>query len=197
MLPIIFLIIFSGRYFWGHKLEQNYWWSTYLIELIFIISVLIFYSKDIKKFLKWNSSFIKKAIIFLLFGGLSRFFIYLGGWSIPWDLNDPLTIFILLIIAPLLEESLYRGAIWILLSKMINGPKKILGLTSGLFSLSHLYPIWFVDKRFAPMIYTQTIYTLILGLGCGQALLKHKSFGLSVLRHFMFNVGFYFLSRML
>lgn len=111
------------------------------------------------------------------------------GWTVPFELSGGETIFFLLVVAPVLEEGLFRFLLWTPIARMNGGAALV--VTSVLFSYSHYHAIAFVPADYHAFIYFQTIYTFILALGCGAMMLKHRSLSGAVLMHFMFNLGFY------
>jgi membrane protease YdiL (CAAX protease family) len=196
-LLLLLLTIFAGRYLWGHELEAYWWPLTYLIEALFILIVFIAFKKELLKITQWYKGYPKKIILFLSLGALARFTLTLLGYKLPWDLSQPLAMGMLLIIAPFLEELLYRGALWILFQRLIQKVTYVHWITSLLFSLSHLHPIWFVDDVWKPMIYFQTFYTLLLGYGCGRAVKEKHSIWLAMIKHLAFNFGFFLCDRLI
>lgn len=113
------------------------------------------------------------------------------GLAMPFDLGSPLTLLMLLLIGPVLEEFLFRGAIWRLLQGL-RSPTKVAWLTTSvLFSLSH-FMAWFrVPEEWHPFILYQTAYTLMLGLYCGSLREKTGSLAAPTVVHLVFNLGFY------
>lgn len=113
---------------------------------------------------------------------------------IPFDFSSTETLVLLLTVGPVLEELLYRGAIWRLFEILFEGMGQrtwmIVLATSLLFSFSHYHAVFSVPEEFQGFIRFQTLYTL--GLGWAGALLRVKA-GLSgsILGHVCFNVGFW------
>jgi membrane protease YdiL (CAAX protease family) len=129
-----------------------------------------------------------------LLGGFAIFkFAGLAGIAIPFDLTGAETIVFLLIVAPILEESLFRFFIWEPLSWLFR-PVYAWVFTSLIFSYSHLHAIWFVPKEIQLFVIYQTVYTLGLGLASGFFVFRFRSILGAMAIHFSFNLGFYFAS---
>lgn len=97
----------------------------------------------------------------------------------------------MLILAPFIEEAIYRGAFYSLHKRFEPREGYILGLSTVMFSLSHL-PAIILPPEFHPFIFFQVLYTLPLGWICAKA--RQKSGGVTepIILHFAFNLVFYF-----
>lgn len=183
---LFYLIVRFGFTPWLDGLGE---YSSYLFEgAIVALSITL----NWKKFSKlWN--FPKVLILFgcgsLLFGFLTFKEAQFFPIQIPIDFSSVETLLFLLLVAPLLEELIFRFFIWQPLSR-INTLTAYLG-TSAIFSCSHFHSFWFVPTEFHPFIYYQTIYTFFLALACGYSVWKFKSLSGAIWIHFGFNLGFY------
>lgn len=110
---------------------------------------------------------------------------------IPFDLQDKETVLLLLLVAPLLEEMIFRMAIMDALGNFIKKEAFVLIISSMLFALGHLQAMWVVPHEFRIFVLYQTLYTTLLGLGAGWARMETKSLFAPVIVHFGFNLGFY------
>lgn len=114
--------------------------------------------------------------------------------SLPFDFKGPETLLFLLVVAPILEEAIFRFLVWHPLQYISQRPLVTLIITSLIFSYSHLHAIWFVPPEIHKFILYQTLYTFLLGLACGYYIYRYSALGSAVLIHFAFNLGFYLAS---
>lgn len=97
----------------------------------------------------------------------------------------------LLVMAPILEELVFRGVFFGLGEKArVKSDVNVL-YNSLLFSLSHVPAIWILEREFHTFIVFQMFYTLALGFICSQSRLKSQGLLSPVLLHFLFNLVFY------
>ena len=96
----------------------------------------------------------------------------------------------MVIIAPLVEELIFRFTFQNLISKSINNKKLVIILSALLFSLSHAFAFTFLPKAFFPFIFLQVIYTFFLGLFCAKSFYNNNILS-PYLIHFIFNLFFY------
>lgn len=118
------------------------------------------------------------------------------GIVIPFNLEDPYTIFALLIIAPVLEELLFRQALWFSLeTASARWPRAREWFpwiaTSVLFAAAHFEATFSAPPEFHAFILYQTGYALAIALWWGRVYLQTGSVGLTILLHFGFNAGFF------
>jgi membrane protease YdiL (CAAX protease family) len=118
------------------------------------------------------------------------------GISVGLKLNSPFRfldlIFLkLLIMAPLLEELVFRGVFVEVGERAKLNPKVSLLFNPILFSISHAPALWYVGAEFHGFIGFQLLYTLGLGYLCTQARLKTKGVLAPVILHLAFNLVFY------
>ncbi len=188
-LAIIYLIL---RFCFTSWLDSLIPYSSYILELIL---VLVSFAITKPKF-GLNGCFEKNRLRIYASLLVAGFLTYRGAGSlniqIPFVLNSIETLIFLLIVAPILEECIFRFFLW-KACKEIN-PKVIWVSTSVIFSYSHFHAFWFVPQSIHPFIIYQTAYTLILGLVCGYFIFKHRSLLSAILIHFFFNLGFYLSS---
>jgi membrane protease YdiL (CAAX protease family) len=122
----------------------------------------------------------------------------LTSLPIPWDLTDPTLITLALVVAPILEELLFRGALWksmLEIEDRIPYFKNRAGVlpaiaTSILFSLAHFEIYFHAPAEIHPFILYQTGYTLLMGLALAHILRQERSLFLLMSLHFAFNLGF-------
>jgi len=188
-LIICYLTINFGFSSWLNSLGT---YSSYVFEVILI---LISVSFSIKK-LKTSFLINKRIILMSIFSFMAGWLVFkLAGWiniGIPFNIETIETMLLLLVVAPIFEEFIFRFFIW----KPLENRRRLnpLIITSILFSYSHLHPIWHLPSLFHNFLYYQTAYTFLLAMACGYSVLKYNSLLGAILIHFMFNAGFYFAS---
>lgn len=188
-LALVYLFL---RFFLTTWLDSIAAYSSYILEVILVtISLFI-----IKPKIKFKQTLTRNKCLTYLGLLISGFLVFRGAGlfsiTIPFNLNETETIIFLLIVAPLLEELIFRFFLWNAFP--LFGQKAILIITSLLFSYSHLHAIWYVPEQIKSFVYYQTIYTLILGFTCGYVVFKNRSLMTAIFIHFFFNLGFYLAS---
>lgn len=118
-----------------------------------------------------------------------------SGTQIPFDFSGVETIFLLLVLAPVLEELIFRMALWEALKSFRWKPETVLVASTLLFSFGHFQAIAAVPAEFRAFVWIQTLYVILLGLGAGWARHATGSVTASILVHFGFNLGFFLASR--
>jgi len=195
--PLILLIYLLLRYLLDFKLNLSLT-QNYLIESLFTLLVIYLFN-PIKNIhfspLKKNEikSISLNFILFLFFGAFVALVGKSQGLFFPSDLQDSFLVLQLLVIAPFLEEAIYRIMFWNSLEKSYHKEGVTLILSAVLFSFSHLYAIFVISSYHSFIIY-QSIYTLILGLLLGQIRRTKKRYIFLVLLHFSFNLGYWLTS---
>src|SRR5262245_14135195 len=116
---LLFYIIFriGCDSFW----QQFSVYYSYAFEAAFVAAVGFYYRNE----LKWKIDIKPNLMPFVwsLAGGFSVFKIAgLSGITIPFDLSSSETIFLLLILAPILEELIFRMALWQPLEHVLKKP---------------------------------------------------------------------------
>ena len=191
-IALFYLII---RYGFTHQLEgikNDY--ITYYFEAICVVAAIIVTGKDFLKELKFHKSAFYGMAISLITGmGIFKLTGVLG-LSSPFTFNNIEILLLLLVVAPILEELIFRWLLWHPIESLTKKPVVSLIVCALLFSYSHFHVLWFVfllpdDLRY--FIYYQTAYTLILGLGCGYYVYRYRSLTGAIAVHFAFNLGFY------
>jgi len=188
LLLVIFYLV--TRFGFSSQLDSFGQYASYIFEVVLVLIAIIISGRELLTFIK-----IPRVAILILPGSLlCGFFIFkLSGISniqIPFELNGTETLLFLLVVAPILEELIFRFFIWQPVEKIMSKAGALIA-TSIVFSYSHLHAIWFVAKEIHPFILYQTAYTLILGASCGYFMYKYKSITGAILIHFAFNLGFY------
>jgi membrane protease YdiL (CAAX protease family) len=97
----------------------------------------------------------------------------------------------LLLVAPILEELIFRFALWEAVSDFIKNEELQVWISSLFFSLGHLVAMYMLSPDFRPFVLYQSMYVIILGFGVSQMRIKTGGVLGSILIHFLFNLGFY------
>lgn len=167
------------------------WYYSYLFEIIFVLIAYFNYRGEFtfKKVLDQKDAlsaflaFISGVLIFKASG--------LMGISIPFDFTSFETVFFLLIVAPVLEELIFRMALWESLRRLVENKWAIISGSTLLFSLGHLMAFWFVPDEFKNFVLYQSVYVILLSQALGWLRFKTNSITTPMLVHFAFNFGFF------
>ena len=195
-----FLIVFAyilASFVFIHQLESLGAFGQYVFEFFFTILVIWLYRDQLKIKLTFKKSLWVQLIISLLFGfGVYRFAGYLNI-GIPFDLTSRETLLFLLILGPVLEEFLFRQALWSATEVMADNRLVAFLGTSALFAFGHFFSYFFLPKEYQPFIIYQTAYVSIIALWWGFNILKRGVITTTILLHLAFNFGFYMGFRLL
>ncbi len=167
-------------------------YASYILETILVLVAISLSGRLFISRMRLNNKSALLALLFLPLGFLIFKTAAVLQIPIPFDLKGAETLVFLLVVAPILEEAIFRFFIWKPIEQI--NPKLALVCTSLLFSYSHFHAFWFVPAQIHNFIYYQTIYTFLLALACGFSVLKYNSLVGAMLIHFMFNFGFYLAS---
>lgn len=97
----------------------------------------------------------------------------------------------LLLFAPVLEELVFRQTFQRVLVSSVGGKYVTSMLVAAIFAFSHMVGLSVLPAEYVPFIGFQVFYTFLLGLICGQALLRFHSVFAPIFLHFIFNLVFY------
>lgn len=181
---------FIIRYGFEHRLDILGAYSTYTFELLFVALIGWIYRRK----LKFSIPSPVETFLDLSVGIGFGFTVYKLSKPlslvIPFDFKSNETLLFLLLLGPLLEELLFRMAIWEPLSEIFGGLTVLL-VTSVIFSYSHFDAWWSVPEQLRSFVLYQTLYVFFLALYCGWRRMKSGNFIPAVLSHASFNFGFY------
>jgi membrane protease YdiL (CAAX protease family) len=191
-LAIFYLIV---RFGFTRQLDQMGAYTSYIFEIMLTL-VAVFFSRTE---LKTMFSIPKGALASIPLSFLAGFFIFeiavIQEIRIPFNLGGTETVIFLLLVAPILEEFIFRFFLYEPVHRLAKSSVVPWIFTTVIFSYSHLHAIWFVPEAIHQFIIYQTIYTLGLGLACGFFVFRYRSLGCAIIVHFLFNLGFYVGSR--
>lgn len=163
----------------------------YLFELIFVLfTIFIFKPKQIiKSYSTLNSA--KLLGLFFFFGAITLLMSKAMHINVPFDLTSIETTLLLLVLAPILEELIFRYSLWEALKGFNSSNFILIFGTSILFSVGHFMSYWIVPIEYKSFVLYQTGYVFFLGCALGYFRRNANFPWLSILLHFGFNLGFY------
>jgi membrane protease YdiL (CAAX protease family) len=188
---IIVIVYFS--FSWGlpwEKIPSTISFS-YVFDLLFALGVCFIYRIPwkFKWRFTWQTLKASSEVILLAVGVILS--IWYLEMEVPFRLVSNLE-WHLLIFAPILEELVFRQTFQRLLIKSVGGKYVTSMLVAAIFAFSHLVGLKVLPADYVPFIGFQVFYTFVLGLICGQALLRFHSIFAPIFMHFLFNLVFYF-----
>jgi membrane protease YdiL (CAAX protease family) len=190
-LSVVLVVAYiCGQYIFAEKISALSSYASYYFDLSFVAAVWLLFSRKIRA--KPRIILLGLPLFLFLFFGMAAHFLAIKlHLIIPFDLTSGITILFLLLVGPILEELVFRYALWEVSTKIFNQKFFPLLFTSGIFSFSHLYAYWSVPNELHSFVIYQAVYTFLLGLALGFFRRKYRSLLLPVIAHFAFNLGFY------
>jgi len=187
---LLFVLYFGIEYLHWFSVEAISAYSIYIFELIWVALIWAVFKKI--EFIKKNLSKVNVLLISILLplGWLIHYLARARGIIIPFDFNSSETILFLLLVGPVLEELVFRGAMWRLAEMIASKPVFLILTTSLLFSYSHFQASFSVPDEYKPFIYYQTAYTFLLALSCARLRIQMGLLA-AILGHALFNLGFW------
>jgi membrane protease YdiL (CAAX protease family) len=186
------LVIIYFAFSWGlpwHKLPSTISFS-YIFDLLFALGVSFFFRLPWK--FKWqvNRQTYKAVGEVLLLAVTAIFAIWYMDIETPFRLVNGLE-WHMLFFAPIIEELVFRQTFQRFLISQVGGKNVTSMLVASIFAFSHLVGLTVLPAEYVPFIGFQVFYTFVLGLICGQAMLRFHSVFAPILIHFLFNLTFY------
>jgi membrane protease YdiL (CAAX protease family) len=192
LIGFFILTIIYFAFSWGlpwHKLPSTISFS-YIFDLLFALGVSFFFRLPWK--FRWN--FTKHTWIAIgevvALAAASVAAIWYMDIETPFRLVTGLE-WHLLFFAPVLEELVFRQTFQRFLISQLGGKRVTSMLVAAIFAFSHLVGLTVLPAEYVPFIGFQVFYTFVLGLLCGQALLRFHSVFAPMFLHFLFNLTFY------
>jgi membrane protease YdiL (CAAX protease family) len=162
--------------------------TPYYYELGFVlVSIYIFRSKFS---LKTKNKRMTHFLRYFCMGLLTLLFCKIFSTNLPFDLNSNMVKLSIVFIGPILEELVFRFAIWNAIEKITDCKKTPLHVTSILFGVAHFKAIFIITPPYITYITFQTLYTLILGYALGKRYEQNRNVLEVILLHILFNLGF-------
>jgi membrane protease YdiL (CAAX protease family) len=190
-LPILFFAAYVFvRFYWLQTQTGLGEYTSYYFEAAYAVLVLFYFRKQILIFPKVDTQLFVRCLSSLILGVAVYFGAGGMGIVIPFDLKAQSTVLFLLLVGPILEELLFRGALWVAIEHYFSKAITLV-LTSVLFAFAHFQAYYYVAVEFHDFIFYQTTYTFIIAILWGLRFIKTKSVGDAILLHMAFNFGFY------
>jgi membrane protease YdiL (CAAX protease family) len=192
LISFFALVIIYFAFSWGlpwQKIPSTISFS-YVFDLLFALGVSFFFRLPWK--FKWNLNLqTLKAIgevLALAVCSIAAIFLM--------EIDNPLRgveylEWHLLLLAPILEELVFRQTFQRILISNMGGKRVTSMLVAAIFAFSHLVGLTVLPVNYVPFIGFQVFYTFVLGVICGQALLRFHSVFAPIFMHFIFNLAFY------
>jgi membrane protease YdiL (CAAX protease family) len=192
VISFFVLVIVYFAFSWGlpwHKIPSTISFS-YIFDFLFALSVSFFFRLPWK--FKWNltKQTAKATLEVLLLSIGAVLAIWYMDIETPFRLVNNLE-WHLLLFAPVLEELVFRQTFQRVLVSSVGGKYVTSMLVAAIFAFSHLVGLSVLPAEYVPFIGFQVFYTFLLGLICGQALLRFHSVFAPIFLHFIFNLVFY------
>lgn len=192
MISFFVLVIVYFSFSWGlpwHKIPSTISFS-YIFDFLFALSVSFFFRLPWK--FRWmiTKQTLKATVEVMLLSGGSVLAIWYMDIETPFRLVNNLE-WHLLLFAPILEELVFRQTFQRVLVSSVGGKYVTSMLVAAIFAFSHLVGLSVLSPEYVPFIGFQVFYTFLLGLICGQALLRFHSVFAPIFLHFVFNLIFY------
>lgn len=192
MISFFVLVVIYFGFSWGlpwHKIPSTISFS-YVFDLLFALGVSFFFRLPWK--FKWriNLPALKAMGEVFALAAAAIAAIWYMDIEIPFRLVQNLE-WHLLIFAPILEELVFRQTFQRVLIGSVGGKRVTSMLVASIFAFSHLVGLAVLPVEYIPFIGFQVFYTFVLGVICGQALLRFHSVLAPICMHFIFNLSFY------
>jgi len=192
VISFFILVIMYFAFSWGlpwHKLPSTISFS-YVFDFLFALGVSFLFRLPWKFRWRVNKNTLISFLEILALGVGTVAAIWYMEIEMPFRLVYNLE-WHLLIFAPILEELVFRQTFQRVLIKNMGGKRVTSMLVAAIFAFSHLVGLSVLPVEYVPFIGFQVFYTFILGVICGQALLRFHSVFAPMALHFVFNLIFY------
>ena len=188
MISFFLLVAIYFTFSWGlpwHKLPSTISFS-YVFDALFALGVSFFFRLPWKFSWRINKEALKASSEVILLAVAVIAAIWHMEIEIPFRLVQNLE-WHLLLFAPILEELVFRQTFQRVLINNVGGKRVTSMLVAAIFAFSHLIGLKVLPVEYVPFIGFQVFYTFVLGVLCGQALLRFHSVLAPMLMHFLFN----------
>ena len=192
MISFLAIIIIYFSFSWGlpwHQIPSTISFS-YIFDFLFALGVCFFFRLPWK--FRWI--FTRHTLMavgeIIALGAATVAAIWYMEMELPFRLVQNLE-WHLLLFAPVLEELVFRQTFQRLLITNMGGKRVTSMLVAAIFAFSHLVGLKVLPAEYIPFIGFQVFYTFVLGVICGQALLRFHSIFAPIFLHFLFNLVFY------
>jgi len=192
LISFFFLVVIYFAFSWGlpwHKLPSSISFS-YIFDLLFALGVSFFFRLPWKFRWRINKQTFKAMLEVVALAAASIAAIWYMEIETPFRLVTGLE-WHLLFFAPILEELVFRQTFQRTLVSQVGGKNITSMLVASIFAFSHLIGLTVLPVEYVPFVGFQVFYTFVLGVICGQALLRFHSVFAPIFLHFIFNLMFY------
>lgn len=187
-----FVLRIVGDVFLWSKINPYF---SYSFEVLFVAGVMVLFRKRRPWFLLPHKHDVSLSLVLFVAGSMTYLLAGTLGLGVPYDLNSNTTIFFLLLVAPILEELIFRVALWDSFKAISDQALlPILGSTL-LFSLGHMAAYWVVPSSIQPFVLYQALYVIPLSLVISYRRHYSQSALSAIIIHFAFNLGFFLISK--
>jgi membrane protease YdiL (CAAX protease family) len=186
------LVAIYFAFSWGlpwEKLPSTISFS-YIFDLLFALGVSFFFRLPWKFRWTFNRQTVKVMLEVVALAMASIAAIWYMDIETPFRLVNNLE-WHLLLFAPILEELVFRQTFQRMLINNVGGKYVTSMLVASIFAFSHLVGLTVLPSEYVPFIGFQVFYTFVLGVICGQSLLRFGSVLAPIFMHFLFNLSFY------
>ena len=193
----ILLFYFVVRFGFVKSLDSLGEYGSYIFEIAFLAAVIFYYRHRFYISILVPKDLVKGPLPGLALGFFSFMLTKPLGLIVPFELDKMETIFLLLVLGPIIEELIFRFALWEPIAVLFNSQPvgknselaPFIG-TTVIFSFAHFFAFWFTPESVHSFIIYQTLYVLPLALLCGYRRIKTQAMTQPVLTHICFNFGF-------
>jgi membrane protease YdiL (CAAX protease family) len=192
LISFLVLVVIYFAFSWGlpwHLIPSSISFS-YIFDLLFALGVSFFFNLPWKFRWKMNrqSLYAVLSVLGLAWGCI--YTIWYLDIEVPFRLVNNLE-WHLLLFAPVVEELVFRQTFQRMLISNMGGKRVTSMLVASIFAFSHFIGLSILPVEYVPFIGFQVFYTFLLGVICGQALLRFHSVLAPIFLHFIFNLSFY------
>lgn len=189
----------AARFVYSAHLDAISPYGSYFFEVAFVAIATLIYKPKFSIGLEGSLRKILIAdLVIPLSVGLTVFLLTTPlGLTVPFELKSAETLFFLLLAGPILEELVFRFALWQPIEALTGRRWAAVHLTTALFSFAHFYSYFFVPAEFRPFIIYQSIYVIWLGYYCAIRKNETNSVRHPTIVHLAFNMGFFLGSLLL
>ena len=191
VLAVFYLIV---TFLFTPWLESAGDYASYIFEVIFVAIMWFLYRSRIKFSYDAKRDLLRDFAPSIVVGAAAFLLAKPLGLIVPFDLRNGEAILFLLLIGPILEELIFRMALWEQLQDLTKQPYVVLTITTLLFAYAHFQAIWFVPQEIHPFVIYQTSYVVPLALYCGLRRIQTGSMTSPIVIHLAFNLGFFLAS---
>ncbi|MGE4233004.1 MAG: lysostaphin resistance A-like protein [Bacteriovoracia bacterium] len=188
----IVIFYLCSRFVFGRFIDSFGAYASYAFESLFCIVVIAtFFRNKFKLFSKPSKFVVAQIILAPAIGYLIYSVMVTFRMAFPFDLRNSELIVLLLVVGPILEEFIFRQALFFPLEDLLKKPILAVFSTAAIFSFSHFYAYSFVPDQIKSFVLYQTGYTLFLGLWWGSLYARTRAISWTILAHIGLNFGFW------